>query len=177
VHSALRNELTKIIVPQSADSAGAPNANGHLERSELPQRTKNSVRLSLLFQRGSCFQVSEKEVPRRGDGNRQRCFFAATGTFQIASSSFAVNNTSFSERQMTKFKLMTAAAVVAGLTVPAAAQATFYIVQDTKTKRCTVVKERPTAKTMVIVGDSGKVYTTESEAQAAVRTIKVCETR
>lgn len=78
---------------------------------------------------------------------------------------------------MTKFKLMTAAAIVAGLTVPAAAQATFYIVQDTATKRCTVVKERPTAKTMVIVGESGKVYTTESEAQAAIRTIKVCETR
>jgi len=78
---------------------------------------------------------------------------------------------------MTKLKLMTAAAVVAALTVPAAAQATFYIVQDTKTKRCTVVKERPTAKTMVIVGDSGKVYKTESEAQTAIRTIKVCETR
>jgi hypothetical protein len=28
---------------------------------------------------------------------------------------------------------------------------------------------------MVIVGDSGKVYTTEAEAQAAIRTIKVCE--
>jgi hypothetical protein len=39
------------------------------------------------------------------------------------------------------------------------------------------VKERPTTKTMVIVGDSGKVYTTEAEAQSAIRTIKVCETR
>lgn len=78
---------------------------------------------------------------------------------------------------MTKFTFMTAAAVVAALTLPAAAQATFYIVQDTGTKRCTVVKERPTVKTMVIVGDSGKIYKTESEAQAAIRTIKVCETR
>jgi hypothetical protein len=78
---------------------------------------------------------------------------------------------------MTKYKLMTAAAIVAALTVPAAAQATFYVVQDTTTKRCTVVKERPTAKTMIIVGDSGKIYKTESEAQAAIRTIKVCETR
>lgn len=78
---------------------------------------------------------------------------------------------------MTKLKLAAAAALVASLTVPAVAQATFYIVQDTATKRCTVAKERPTAKTMVIVGESGKVYTTETEAQTAMRTIKVCETR
>ena len=67
-------------------------------------------------------------------------------------------------------------ALSSALIVPAAAQATFYVVQDTTTKRCTVVKERPTTQTMVVVGDSGKVYTTEAEAQAAIRTIKVCET-
>ena len=63
------------------------------------------------------------------------------------------------------------------LVIPAAAQATFYIVQDTTTKRCTIVKERPTTTTMVVVGDSGKVYTTEAEAQTAMRTVKVCETK
>ena len=73
-------------------------------------------------------------------------------------------------------KTFFALAMSAALIVPAVAQGTFYIVQDTTTKRCTVVKERPTTKTMVIVGDSGKVYTTEAEAQSAVRTIKVCET-
>jgi hypothetical protein len=73
----------------------------------------------------------------------------------------------------TSFALVISAALV----IPAAAQATFYIVQDTTTKRCTVVKERPTSQTMVIVGDSGKVYTTEAEAQSAMRTIKVCETK
>jgi hypothetical protein len=72
-------------------------------------------------------------------------------------------------------KLLAAAALLA-LSAPAFAQATFYVVQDTTTKRCTVVKERPTTTTMVIVGDTGKVYTTEAEAQAAIRTIKVCET-
>jgi hypothetical protein len=66
-------------------------------------------------------------------------------------------------------KAFVAFAVSAALVVPAAAQATFYIVQDTTTKRCTVVKERPTTQTMVIVGDSGKVYATETEAQAAMR--------
>jgi hypothetical protein len=74
-------------------------------------------------------------------------------------------------------KTILAIAVSTALVVPAAAQATFYVVQDTTTKRCTVVKERPTTKTMVIVGDSGKVYTTEAEAQSAIRTIKVCETK
>ena len=73
-------------------------------------------------------------------------------------------------------KLLTTAATIVALTAPAFAQATFYVVQDTTTKRCTVVKERPTTKTMVIVGDSGKVYATEAEAQSAIRTIKVCET-
>jgi hypothetical protein len=74
-------------------------------------------------------------------------------------------------------KTILAAAISAALVIPAAAQATFYVAQDTKTKRCTVVKERPTTTTMVVVGDSGKVYKTEAEAQAAVRTIKVCETK
>lgn len=74
-------------------------------------------------------------------------------------------------------KTILALAITTALVVPAAAQATFYVVQDTKTKRCTVVKERPTTTTMVIVGDSGKVYTTEAEAQTAMRTIKVCETK
>lgn len=68
-------------------------------------------------------------------------------------------------------------AISVALVAPAAAQATFYIVQDTKTKRCQIVKERPATKTMIIVGDSGKIYATEAEAQSAMRTIKVCETR
>ena len=68
------------------------------------------------------------------------------------------------------------ASVLALFATSAMAQTTFYVVQDTTTKRCSVVKERPTVKTMVIVGDTGKVYTTETEAQTAMRTIKVCET-
>ena len=73
-------------------------------------------------------------------------------------------------------KTIVAMAISAALVIPAAAQTTFYVVQDTKTKRCSVVKERPTSTTMVVVGDSGKVYATETEAQTAMRTIKVRET-
>jgi uncharacterized membrane protein len=70
-----------------------------------------------------------------------------------------------------------AAIAVAAFASAAQAQTTFYVVQDTATKRCTVVKERPTTKTTVIVGPAGTVYKTETEATAAIKTIKVCEVR
>ena len=74
-------------------------------------------------------------------------------------------------------KSLAALAVSAALIMPAAAQTTYYIVQDTKTKRCSVVQEKPTTTTMTIVGPAGKVYTSETEAQTAMRTVKVCETK
>jgi hypothetical protein len=74
-------------------------------------------------------------------------------------------------------KILASLAISGLFVVSAAAQATYYVVQDTTTKRCSVVKERPTATTTVIVGESGKVYATEAEAQSAIRTIKVCETK
>jgi hypothetical protein len=74
-------------------------------------------------------------------------------------------------------RTIVALAISASFVIPALAQDTWYVVQDTNTKRCSVVKERPTAKTTVIVGESGKVYKTESEARNAIRTVKVCETR
>ena len=46
--------------------------------------------------------------------------------------------------------------------------------QDTGTKRCTIVEQRPTTQTTVIVGD-GTVYTSRTEAEGAMRTTKVCE--
>ena len=70
-----------------------------------------------------------------------------------------------------------ALAISASFIVPALAQDTWYVVRDTTTKRCTVVHERPTAKTMVIVTPAGTVYKTEAEAQSGMRTIKTCETR
>jgi hypothetical protein len=70
-------------------------------------------------------------------------------------------------------KLLTTAAVL-GFVTAAHAQTTFYIVQDTTTKRCTVVREKPTTKTTVIVGPAGTVYKTETEAQTAMKKIKVC---
>jgi len=51
--------------------------------------------------------------------------------------------------------------------------AEFYVVQDTTTKRCSVVEQRPTAATSVMVG-SGNVYTTQSEAENAKKSLDVC---
>jgi hypothetical protein len=71
-----------------------------------------------------------------------------------------------------RMKLLVVATAVAGFAIPALAD--FYIVQDTGTKRCTIVEQRPTTQTSVIVGD-GTVYTSRTEAEGAMRTTKVCE--
>ena len=69
--------------------------------------------------------------------------------------------------------------VIVGLTLaafatPALAQE-FYVVQDTATKRCTIVDKKPTVATQVIVNESGAIYKTRTEADAALKKIKVCE--
>jgi exosome complex RNA-binding protein Rrp4 len=71
----------------------------------------------------------------------------------------------------TKIILATLALAIA---TPALA-AEFYIVQDSATKRCTIVDKRPTSRTEVIVGENGRVYATREEASTAMRTVKVCE--
>ncbi len=48
----------------------------------------------------------------------------------------------------------------------------FYIVQDTATKKCTVVTEKPTVTSMVVIGNT--VYKTKTEAEAGVKTTTVC---
>jgi hypothetical protein len=72
-----------------------------------------------------------------------------------------------------KFRVVLAAATIAAFATPALAQ-TFYVVQDTATKKCTIVEQKPTVSTMVVVGD-GKVYSTRAEAEGAVKTITVCK--
>jgi hypothetical protein len=74
-------------------------------------------------------------------------------------------------------RTLAALAVSAAIIVPAAAQDTWYVVQDTTTKRCTVVRDKPATKTSVVVSPAGTVYKTETEAQSAIKTIKVCEAK
>jgi vancomycin permeability regulator SanA len=69
-------------------------------------------------------------------------------------------------------KILIAGAVTLGLTAPTLA-AEFYVVQATATKKCTIVDKKPTVTTSVVVGD-GKVYTTRTEAETGMKTVKVC---
>jgi hypothetical protein len=68
------------------------------------------------------------------------------------------------------------AAVVAS---PSFAQSTttteYYVVQDTASKKCTIVDKKPTTSTMVQVGPM--VFKTRTEAESGIKTIKVCETK
>ena len=74
-------------------------------------------------------------------------------------------------------KLIVASTLVAALAAPAFGQsAEFYIVQDTATKKCTIVDKKPTVTTQTIVSPSGTVYKTRTEAEAGMKTVKVCTT-
>jgi hypothetical protein len=48
----------------------------------------------------------------------------------------------------------------------------YFVVQDTSTKKCTVVAQKPTT----VVGD-GKVYTSQTEAENAMKTVTVCQSK
>lgn len=76
-------------------------------------------------------------------------------------------------------RLATSTTVIAALALPvgAYAQATaFYIIQDAKTKKCSVVDKKPVATKATIVGAEGVTYKTKAEAETAMKTVKVCST-
>jgi hypothetical protein len=71
-----------------------------------------------------------------------------------------------------KFKTFIVAAAMTAITAPAFAQS-FYVVQDVKTKKCTVTETKPTTtETTVVSGDT--VYKTRAEAESGMKTVKVC---
>ena len=76
-----------------------------------------------------------------------------------------------------KIKLVAAAALIASFAAPAFAADEFYVVQDVKTKKCTVVDKKPTESSMTVVSPSGTVYKTKAEAEAGMKTVKVCSSK
>ena len=76
-----------------------------------------------------------------------------------------------------KIKLVAAAALVASFAAPAFAADEFYVVQDVKTKKCTVVDKKPTESSMTVVSPAGTVYKTRAEAEAGMKTVKVCSSK
>jgi len=81
------------------------------------------------------------------------------------------------ERGSVPMKAMLISGAVAALFAGSAVAQTateFYVVQDSATKKCTIVEKKPTATTTVVVGDG--VYKTRTEAETAMKTVKVCTT-
>lgn len=76
------------------------------------------------------------------------------------------------EEDTMNIKAIIAAAVLTSVAFPAFAQS-FYVVQDVKTKKCTITESKPTTtETTVVSGDT--VYKTRSEAEAGMKTVKIC---
>ena len=80
------------------------------------------------------------------------------------------------DEHMSLKRFVTSTAVIAALTLPAlsalAQDSAFYIVQDVKTKKCTIVDKKPTTTTTTVV-DNG-VFKTRTEAETGMKTMKVC---
>jgi hypothetical protein len=78
---------------------------------------------------------------------------------------------------MTLTRFVTSTAIAAALIVPsvaAFAQDSYYIVQDVKTKKCTIIDKKPAVTEGTLVGPDGTVYKTRTEAESAMKTVKVC---
>ena len=78
-----------------------------------------------------------------------------------------------------RLNMALAGALIVGLALPAAAQTTtssYYVVQDVKTKKCTIMDKKPNTTEYTTIGDDGVVYKTRVEAETAMKTVKVCTT-
>jgi hypothetical protein len=75
-------------------------------------------------------------------------------------------------------RTLLAATLVTAFSTVALAQTTtseYFVVQDVKTKKCTIVDKKPTTTTeTTVVGDG--VYKTRTEAETGMKSIKVCTT-
>ena len=71
-------------------------------------------------------------------------------------------------------KTIAAASLIMAFVTPAFAADEYYGVQDVKTKKCTIVDKKPTDTTTTVVSPSGTVYKSRTEAEAGMKTVKVC---
>jgi hypothetical protein len=69
-------------------------------------------------------------------------------------------------------KELLAAALLVAFVSPVLAADEFYVVQDAKTKKCTIVDKKPTTTETTVVGNG--VYKTRTEAETGMKTVKVC---
>jgi hypothetical protein len=69
-----------------------------------------------------------------------------------------------------RLKYIVAGVALAAFVTPAMAD--FYVVQDNSTKRCTIVEQKPTTSTTVVVGSG--TFTSRTEAETAMKRTEVC---
>lgn len=78
-----------------------------------------------------------------------------------------------SKRRTPTTKYLIAAGLAFTFATSAFAQTTeYYVVQDSATKKCTIVDKKPTTTTMVQVGPMA--FKSRTEAEAGMKTITVC---
>ena len=70
-------------------------------------------------------------------------------------------------------KILLAGAMLATVAAPAFAES-FWVVQGPD-HHCQIVDKRPMNKETTVVNPDGTTYTTRTEAEGAMKTIKVCE--
>jgi hypothetical protein len=72
-------------------------------------------------------------------------------------------------------KALMAGIIAVAFATPALSQsAEFYVVQDVKTKKCTIVDKKPTSTTEVTQVGGTTVYKTRTEAETGMKSVKVC---
>jgi hypothetical protein len=65
------------------------------------------------------------------------------------------------------------AALALGIATPAFAEE-YYVVRDETTKTCTIVDQKPTTSTTTVVSEGGVSFKSRTEAEAGMKSIKVC---
>lgn len=71
-------------------------------------------------------------------------------------------------------KTFMAATLLVAFAAPALAADEFYVVQDVKTKKCTIVDKKPVDTSTTVVSPSGTVYKSRTEAESGMKSVKVC---
>ena len=78
-------------------------------------------------------------------------------------------------------KIAASAVLLVAFVAPSFAQGTvtsttYYVAQDVKTKKCTIVDKKPTDTTTMTIVGGDTVYKTRTEAEGAMKSVKVCTT-
>jgi hypothetical protein len=64
--------------------------------------------------------------------------------------------------------------LLAAVATPTLAAEEFWVIQDSGTKKCTIVQQRPTTTSTVVIGNAA--FKTRTEAESSMKTTKVCTT-